>query len=93
MRLDLAGTVANFSATTSSLLGARHSDLGEEELEELRMLSGFSVNEIHRIRNEFHIWCGQDRSDLTREEFLMIPVVSAPIQNVPLGFSGSQYRQ
>lgn len=53
----------------------QQSDLNEEDLEELRMLSGFAPAEIHRLRCEFLKYTSGDHRSITTEEFLNIPTV------------------
>jgi len=57
------------------------SDLGDEQLEELRMLSGFKIPEIKRLRREFlRVTEGSDR--ITLEAFYRIPWMAVnPLQD------------
>jgi hypothetical protein len=70
--------------TVGSVLGAyQASDLNEEELEELRMLTGFPPAEIHRLRKEF-LRYAPERTHISIEDFMSIPVVSTPYPAQPV---------
>lgn len=61
----------------SAFFRTRTGDLAEEELEELRMISGFPPSEIVRLRQEFVKLTSGEHESMTTEEFLTIPTVRA----------------
>ena len=52
------------------------SDLTEEEVEELRMISSFTVKEIKRIRRKFLEFTDGEGDKIHKDEFLDIPTIS-----------------
>lgn len=82
-RIEATKWTASTAASISAVINKKEevSDLSDEQLEELRMVSNFSLKEIKRLRREFlRITQGSDR--ITRHNFLSIPCIAVnPLQD------------
>jgi Ca2+-binding EF-hand superfamily protein len=76
-RTDVTKWTVSTAASIAAALNKKEevSDLSDEQLEELRMISNFSLKEIRRLRREFlRITEGSDR--ITRQQFWGIPCIA-----------------